>query len=273
MAISDPRLSTSSPSRVSVAALWALLFGGWAAASCAPGEPAPDTSVLVSESDWHRLEKERRELLDRRNQVSATVDEGREDAAGAEPKRDLERRADEFSRHLVAFLNADPPRENEPLTARQAQAIRWKSEEDILLARDYVQRAGDFRRAIDILEAALALDPGYEALREELVLVRAARFVTAERFNQVKPGMGPDDVRGLLGAPNPHNVREYLEHGPGRGVIGWFYPKDDHGSAAGVWFSRETGSPKVYRVDFAAIQPDGEPRPAAPLATPEAPPS
>jgi hypothetical protein len=168
-------------------------------------------------------------------------------------------------------LNDDPPREKEPLSPRQAQAIRWKSEEDIYLARGYVERAGDFRRAVDILEAALALDPGHAELRAELELIRAARFVAPERFAKVKNGMSPDEVRAVLGAPNPHNVREYLERGPGRGVIGWFYPKDDRGAAAGVWFTKEHGAPSVYRTDFSAIQPEGEPSPAERLGAPAAP--
>ncbi|HXU30254.1 MAG TPA: hypothetical protein VN851_06740 [Thermoanaerobaculia bacterium] len=235
------------------------------APSCSPSAREPEPSQRVADSAWRRIEQERRDLLEQRKRFAAGVVQAPETAATAELRRAVERRSEAFSRRLVAFLNDDPPREKEPLSPRQAQAIRWKSEEDIYLARGYVERAGDFRRAEDILEAALALDPGHLELRAELERIRAARFMTPERFAKVKNGMSPDDVRNLLGAPNPHNVREYLEHGPGRGVIGWFYPKDDRGAAAGVWFTKEHGTPSVYRTDFSAIQPDGEPLPAAPV--------
>jgi len=242
------------------------------ALSCSPSPQVPEPSKLVAESDWRRIERERGDLLEQRKKLAAGIVQAPEAPTTAELKRDVERRADNLSRRLVAFLNDDPPREKEPLSPRQAQAIRWKSEEDIYLARGYVERAGDFRRAVDILEAALALDPGHAALRAELERIRAARFVSPERFAKVKSGMDPDEVRAVLGAPNPHNVREYLERGPGRGVIGWFYPKDDRGAAAGVWFTKEHGAPSVYRTDFSAIQPDGEPRPSAPVGAPEVPP-
>lgn len=253
----------------SLAGLLAVLALGL---SCSPPEEAPEPSGLVAESDWKRIEQERRDLLERRKRLAEGAVQAPQAPATAELRREVERRADELSRHLVAFLNDDPPREKEPLSPRQAQAIRWKSEEDIHLARGYVERGGDFRRAEDILEAALALDPGHAELRAELERTRAARFVSPERFSQVKTGMSPDEVRAILGAPNPHNVREYLESGPGRGVIGWFYPKDDRGAAAGVWFTKERGEPSVYRTDFSAIQPEGEPRPAAPPGAPVVPP-
>lgn len=242
------------------------------AASCVPSAQPPEPSKLVAESDWQRIEKERGDLLELRKKLAASAVREPEAPATAELRRDVERSADEVSRRLVAFLNDDPPREKEPLSPRQAQAIRWKSEEDVHLARGYVERAGDFRRAIDILEAALALDPGYPELRAELERIRAARFVPSDRFAKIKNGMSPDEVRAILGAPNPHNVREYLERGPGRGVIGWFYPKDDRGAAAGVWFTKERGEPSVYRTDFSAIQPDGDIRPPAPVGAPAVPP-
>lgn len=241
--------------------------------SCTPSVEQPEPSGLVAESDWQRIEQARRDLLEERKRLVESAAQAPEAPATVELRRELERRADELSRHLVAFLNDDPPREKEPLSPRQAQAIRWKSEEDIHLARGYVERAGDFRRAVDILEAALALDPGHAELRAELERIRAARFVSPERFAKVKNGMSPDEVRAVLGAPNPHNVREYLEHGPGSGVIGWFYPKDDRGAAAGVWFTKERGAPSVYRTDFSAIQPEGEPRPAVPPGVPVVPPA
>ncbi len=248
-------------------ALGALFF-----ASCSPPIPEPEPAPQVAASDWRRIEQDRHDLLAQRSRLTDSATRAPEAEATADLRREVERRADDLSRRLVSFLNDDPPRENEALSPRQVQAIRWKSEEDIHLARGYVERAGDHRRAIDILEAALALDPGFADLRGELERIRAARFVSPERFAKVKNGMNADQVREILGAPNPHNVRQYLERGPGHGVIGWFYPKDDRGAAAGVWFAAEQGTPVVYRTDFSAIQPEGESRPGETGAPPAEPP-
>ncbi len=248
----------------------AAVAAGLLAIGCSPPSPLPEPSNRVADADWSRLEEARSGLVEQRKQLAGQVARAPSAPTTAELRRAVERRSDELSRRLVAFLNQDPPREQEPLAPRQAQAIRWKSELDIYLARGYVERAGDYRRALDILEAALALDPGHAELRAELAAVRAARFVTAESFAKIKDGMSPDQVRAILGAPNPHNVREYLEQGPGRGVTGWFYPKDDLGRAAGVWFAKDRGQLIVYRADFSAVQPEGASRPAPAAGRPTA---
>ncbi len=255
-------------------AILALAAGAAALLSiaCSPPSPRPDPSNRVADVDWSRLEEARSGLVEKRKQLAGQVARAPSAPATAELRRDVERRSDELSRRLVAFLNQDPPREQEPLAPRQAQAIRWKSELDIYVARGYVEQAGDYRRALDILEAALALDPGYVELSAELAAVRAARFVTAERFARIKDGMSPDQVRAILGAPNPHNVREYLEQSPGRGVTGWFYPKDDLGRAAGVWFTKDRGELIVYRADFSAVHPEVVSQPAPAAGRPNAPP-
>ena len=89
--------------------------------------------------------------------------------------------------------------------------------------------------------------------------------MTRETFAQVKEGMDQGEVRGLLGQPNLHNMREYQD----RGVVGWFYPKDESGAAAAVWFHHDDGGRyTVYRFDFDALQPRSPAAPAAPPATP-----
>src|SRR5262245_34774382 len=215
--------------------------------SCAP-EPVADRRATAEE--WRAVEAAKRALDAARGSDGA--------------REEVERLADELSRRLVAFLNADPPREGEPLSPRQRQAIRWKSDEDLRVARGYVEKAGDHRRAIEILEAALALDPNNGALRAALRSIRTSRFVTRERFDKVEMGMTDAEVEALLGAPNPHDVRELPDLGPQAGVVGWFYPKDDAGAAAAVWFERRAGGRlEVYRTDFAAVRPGGEnPSPA-----------
>lgn len=76
--------------------------------------------------------------------------------------------------------------------------------------------------------------------------------MTSERFKAVKKGMTENEVREALGPPNLFNVREYED----RGVTAWFYPKDEAGAAAGVWFRMKDH--KVYRINFDAIEGRGE---------------
>jgi tetratricopeptide (TPR) repeat protein len=130
-----------------------------------------------------------------------------------------------------------------------------KSDEDILLAREYIEEGGDYRRAIEIYETALAADPDNARLKQELEATKARRYMTAARFGQVKEGMTQDEVRRLLGSPNLQDVRVY----PDRGVTAWFYPKDASGAAAAVWFQKKAAAAgmiaEVYLLDFDAIQP------------------
>lgn len=183
--------------------------------------------------------------------ASKRLDRKRAELAGAgspELRSEVDRLAGELDRRLVAFINAhagDPPSD------RQRAAIRMKSGEDRLLARRFIEEAGDYRRAIEIYETALAADPDNARLRQELKAARDRRYVTAGRFAQLREGMSQDEVRGRLGPPNRQDVRDY----PERGVTAWFYPKDASGAAAAVWFHDEGGVQKAYLLDFDAIKP------------------
>jgi outer membrane protein assembly factor BamE (lipoprotein component of BamABCDE complex) len=174
-------------------------------------------------------------------------------AAPAQLAREVETLTAEFDRRIVDFVNAHPPVQGEPLTRRQQAALRMKSDEDLEIARQYAEKGGDFQRAAEICEAALAVDPDNPSLKEELEKIHAARFMTSDRFFEVKPGMTPPEVRELLGAPNLHNVHAY----PDRGVEAWFYPRDAAGTAAGVWFEKRQHEEdtRVYQLDFDAIRP------------------
>jgi hypothetical protein len=172
--------------------------------------------------------------------------------------------SEELNRRLVELINADPPIAGEPLSERQLQAIRMRSDEDIRTAREYIEEGGDYLRAFEILRSALIVDPGNPRLREELERARSRRYMTRPRFDQVKEGMTAAEVRGLLGSPNPKDVRAY----PDKGVVAWFYPKDPAGSAAAVWFERRPdGGHTVYEADFEAVAaPAAGARPAEPAA-------
>jgi hypothetical protein len=249
-----------------------------AAAAChADPQPARQPARPGAEAEWawllaakHRLDAERAQLAALGGDSAAPVPPPPPSAAVADqalsPRDRLAREADalaqQFGRRLVAYINANPPVEGAPLAARQLAAIRMKSDEEIAAAHEFVARGGDYRRACEIYEAALAGDPQNPRLREELARAQAARYMSAGRFARAAPGMTADQVRAALGSPNVHDVHSFAE----QGVVGWFYPRDASGAAAAVWFEKRAGQLTVYRCDWNAL-----PAPSPPPATPATP--
>lgn len=244
--------------KLGAAALSALLALALLPLGCGGGDGngSGETNVAApsaaAEAEWSWLQATRQELTEKRQRLAAA-------GKDADPAlvRDVEKQTAELNRRLLEFINSDPPREGEPLSERQKAALHMKSDEDILLAHEHINEGGDYQRAIEIYEEALAVDPDNPRLAAELARARQRRFITAEAFAQVKEGMKEEEVRSLLGQPNLHNVREYAE----RGVVAWFYPKDESGAAAGVWFEKKPGGLVVYELDFEAIRP-GQAQPA-----------
>jgi hypothetical protein len=209
-------------------------------------------ALRQEKQDLDRLRAEARELL---QQIES--DESAEEAAeaGAPSPEDLQAKLDQLQQeietkstdlynHVVEFINTDPPVEGEPRTEVQIEAISMKSDEDMLVAQEYIDKGGDYRRAISIYEDALRVDPDNPALQQALAEAQEMRWMTEERFSAVKKGLTEAEVRDLLGQPNLYNVRDYED----RGVTAWFYPKDESGAAAAVWFR---GKPrKVYKLNF-----------------------
>ncbi len=252
--------------------LLAILTGLAGTFGCGPSSDTEEPVGAVaqaSDAEWSWLQETKKEL-DRRRAVIAGSTGGAGIAGGtagpgsADPKlvRETEALTLEFNRRLVELINADPPVQGKPASERQKAAIRMKSDEEIVLARQFIEQGGDYQRAIDIYKEALAVDPGNPRLREELARAQARRYMTREAFGQVKEGMEQEEVRRLLGQPNLHNVRDY----PDREVVGWFYPKDASGAAAAVWFHKEGGRATVYLLDFNALDPraPAEPTPGPP---------
>jgi tetratricopeptide (TPR) repeat protein len=218
-----------------------------------PGQAArsPDTA------EWEWLQAAHKTLTEQRVQLARLP---REAPAAVSLRKEVDSRTAELNRRLVDFINANAEAAaGDPPGDLQRAAIRMKSDEDLLLARQYIEQGGDYRRAIEIYETALAADPDNARLRQELATANARRYVTRERFAQVREGMSPDEVRRLLGTPNLQDVRAY----PERGVTAWFYPKDASGAAAAVWFQKKAvgtaGTEVVYLLDFEAIQPPAAP--------------
>lgn len=279
-----PVLTRSSPTlRALALALLALAPAGCGGPADPPGQAAAAASRSASaEAEWEWLTRTRTTLDQKRAELAqlraAAQPAAKPDSPAAQKEAELRKEVEalslELGRRLVDFINSDPPLAGEPLSERQKAAIRMKSDEDIALAHDFVERGGDYRRAIEIYEAALVVDPDYGRLRQELERARAERYMTRERFDQVKEGMSDAEVRALLGQPNLHNVREYKD----KGVLAWFYPRDASGAAAAVFFAREGSGLEVYAMSFEALPSDlrgprapRAPAPRAPQRRPAAP--
>ena len=171
----------------------------------------------------------------------------------SELESEIESLSEEFSNRLVAFINADPMIEGEPPTESQINALRMKSSEDIILAREWIVKGGDYKRAIEIVQTAMMFDEGNPELEAALAEFEANRYMTEEKFAAAEKGMSENDIRRVLGQVNLHNIREY----PDKDVVAWFYPTAEDGSAAAVWFQpdKDTGALEVYQVKFLAIDP------------------
>ena len=158
-----------------------------------------------------------------------------------------------FNERLVAFINANPPIVGEPPTEQQRAAIRMKSDEDIEVANEYIVKGGDYRRAIKIYQDILVADPDNEALKAALASAEEMRFMTKERFATAKKGMSENEIRAALGPVNLRNVRHFDKEN----VTAWYYPKDERGAAAAVWFRPEKKGLRAYQIQFDAIKDSG----------------
>jgi len=245
-----------------------------ASAVSLPGCAGGDAAKQAREWSWLVAAKRG---LDAERDALAALPPGPDTARRA---AETARRAAAYQRRLERYLEhirpeggpGASPEAGQPLPPHELAALHMRSDEAVRAARDFVARAGDYRQAIEICRSALSLDPGYPPLERQLAAAEAGRYVTAARFAQIKPGMTAAAVRGLLGPPNLHDVRDY----PQRGLVAWFYPKDATGAAAGVWFKRVEGTlgssvpGPVFQVDFDALDPRRDvspPVPAAPAPT------
>ena len=157
---------------------------------------------------------------------------------------------DTFNEKLIGYLNEDAMLEGEPPTPRQMEAIRMKSAEDILIASEFIDMGGNYKRAIDIYNQSMLLDPDNPDLQAALAHAEEMRYMTEERLAQVKKKMSPDEVRELLGPVNLNFIKKYDD----RGVTAWFYPREDGGAAA-VFFEKRGDSERVYEINYEATKP------------------
>lgn len=237
--------------------------------ACGGGDSAEtgrDEEFAAVREQKDALDAKREEVSSLEEQIAAAGEMGdpaeSEAAEGEEamPAEDLEAQleqanaemlnlSDNFMAALVGFLNSANMLADEAPTGLQLEAIRMKSGEDMLIAQDYIDQGGDYRRAIEILDTSLMIDPENPDLLAAREQAHADQFMTPERFESVNKGMTQAEVQSMLGTPNPHNIREYED----KNVVAWFYRREDKG-AAGVWFEEENGVMTAYRTEYDAIK-------------------
>jgi len=147
---------------------------------------------------------------------------------------------------LNVALNSFP---EDPATV---EGLNIYADEAILIARDTVLKAGDYKKATDQLGSAVSYYeslsiPVYPTLADTLVELQEMRFITQERFDLVQKNMTMDEVKEIAGVPYYQNIQ--LDEK--RGVETWLYRKEDGGAAA-IYFKTKTG--KVYGMKWDAVK-------------------
>ncbi len=133
------------------------------------------------------------------------------------------------------------------------EITRMMSDEDILVAGEFIKKHGDYFEALRILKSSLELDPENQKLKDALAKAEVDQWMTEERLAQVENGMTMDQVAELIGKVYHRFVQEF----PEKNVLAWFYRRED-GGTAGVYFQMKDGEHQVYQVDYNAKEPESE---------------
>ena len=157
---------------------------------------------------------------------------------------------EEVQATLADFLNV--ALNNFPEDPGTIEGLNIYADEAILIARDTIFQAGDYKKAIDQLDAASSyyesLDlPPYQPLVDEIATLRDMRFITRERFDLVKKNMTMDEVKEIVGYPYYQNIQRNEK----QGVETWLYRKTGGGAAA-IYFKMKTS--KMYNKNFEAVK-------------------
>lgn len=149
---------------------------------------------------------------------------------------------------LSAFLNVVLNDEALRGSSETRQALALYAQESLLNARDFMDRAGDYRRAIELIETAEGYFTAINATPPPELLTakaeaKAKRYISKENFDRIKKGMTEEQVKAITGTPFYANVRE--NNVKGKKVVSWLLNRQD-GEAAAVYFERG----KVYALKW-----------------------
>ncbi len=261
-------------------ALITLLLFALFSAACSQSDPEAEKAAADAEA-WTALEGAKQELDAKRQELAelwerieareseeaaAPVDEADAEgetegdaeavptaeelkASAEELRNEVDEMTTSFTTQLVSYINSQGITQGQELSEQQRKAFNMKSEEDILVAMEFIDKGGEYQRAIDILSGSLVYDPTNEALLAAKAEAEELRYMTQERFAQVKKGMSQAEALELLGMPKRHNQREFEN-----GITGWFYQKEEPNTAAGVFFQNKDDELVVYKTDFDAVK-------------------
>lgn len=260
-------------------AVAAVLLASLGLYACDTTDPEAEKAAAAA-AEWAWLQQAKTELDGEREELNGLQDQiedyvpAEEAAAGGEGEgeageapptlEELEAQAQAmqeevsnlgqtFGERLAQFINDQGMSFDSERTPVQQQAFNLKAQEDILVAQEYIDKGGEYQKAIGIYESSLVYDPNSGLLLEAKARAEELQYMTEERFAQVKKGMTQKEVRDLLGTPKASNIREYED----RGVIGWYYPKPNH-EAAAIFFQENKGELEAYKLDFEAVKVENE---------------
>ena len=228
--------------------------------ACAPSGPSEEEQKAAAAAEaWSWLQETKATIDGKRAELSQLHEQLKSSDAAEEltaqitgVEGEIDALSDQFTSRLVGFINDQGITVGAELTEQQLGAIRMKSDEEIVVAREYIAKGGDYAKAIDIYKQALNFDPDNPALIAALENAQTQQYMTEERFAVVKKKMSKDDVRAAIGQVNLHNIKEYED----KGTVAWFYRKED-GGAAGVFFREKRKGQEdwqVYSADFDAVK-------------------
>jgi tetratricopeptide (TPR) repeat protein len=144
-----------------------------------------------------------------------------------------------YTDKLVTYIN----NHEESVEAKAAYADYLAK----FVAAAHITEMGNYKKAVEVFNDALALDPGnaeITALRDQ---ASALRFMTQERFDTVTKKMTYEEVMAICGVANPKHIIEEIKRG--KSLVGWFYPTVNK-SAVGIYFQEGL----VYKTKFDAIK-------------------
>lgn len=214
-------------------------------------------------ADWAGLRQQREDLAAARSalaEAEAVPARKRDDASKAQLQElpakitELEQSTsagyDALQEKLAAFLTTGL---NEyPDAPATSEGLKIYADEGIFNAEDIIRKSGDYKKAIETLQTAksyfetVGLEP-YGPLKDAMTRYDDLRYITRERFDQIKKGMTEDEVSAIAGVPYYMNKKRDEK----RGVEYWLYPRREGGAAAVYFNKRRT----AYSKKFDAVKP------------------
>ncbi len=199
------------------------------------------------------LDTKRQELSKLKEELKNAPEDKKEELKSRleEKKKEVMSLAEEYGGKLVEFINSFAIAEGEEFPPEMKEAIRMKSKEDLIVAQQWIEEAGDWKKAIEIYQMQLEIDPDYQPLKDALEYAKKMRYMDEERFAKAKAGMTQEEIKEILGVPHYKNIREW----PEKGVVGWFYPKEDGGASAVYFkFDKQKNKWVAYELKFDAVK-------------------